>query len=267
MVSYEWLQKEGVLYNHSGQSYSELHLILCHWKLTSLLAMHPESPKLSTESSITMTEESVTTTVVELEHKHPQCAKQPPATLRKSDKPILFYINVTTPPASPKDDPVSQLTSGQSAPIPPISMPSPVPLSDSSTTWDTSTLPDFLRVFDSLQEHGSKGNTSAKCRQQQLPVSKPKYSPAPFPTPPHPLLPLPALKGLKDSQPWGVFPDNNDSSDSDSSEGTQQADKAASDLAKLTLGDSLKNLNTRGKCPNICWVVSHGKVMGIYEDQ
>ncbi|PBK68455.1 hypothetical protein ARMSODRAFT_975861 [Armillaria solidipes] len=98
-------------------------------------------------------------------------------------------------------------------------------------------------------------------------MSKPKYSSAPFPTPQHPLLPLPALRGPKDSQLRGVFPDDdNDSSESDSSKGTQQANKTESDLAKLALDIGLKNLNMGGKCVDICWVVSHGKVMGMYED-
>ncbi|SJL03265.1 uncharacterized protein ARMOST_06617 [Armillaria ostoyae] len=218
--------------------------------------MPSRSSEPSTESSLMMTEETMTAT-----------------TKKKSDKPTI-YIDLTTPSASPKVRlrPVSQLP-----PAPSIVIPALATRLESSAIWDTvSSLPDLSDIVDgpssSLHEHGSMDSALMKSCGQPLSPFKSKYSPAPFPTTLHPLLlpPAPTLfmpKGPKGFRFHGVFPDNdNDSSESCDSKGTQKANDTEPDLKKLTKSFSVKKPSAGEKCPNAFWVVYHGRVMGIYDD-
>ncbi|SJL15493.1 uncharacterized protein ARMOST_18991 [Armillaria ostoyae] len=253
MVSYERLLAEQGLYNPDREQYT----------------MPPRSSEPSTESSLTMTEETMTATAVDVENEHPRSSNKPSERLKKkSDEPTI-YIDLTTPPVSPKVGPVSQLP-----PAPSIITPALATRSESSAIWDTvSSLPDLSDVVDgpngSLHEHGSMDSALVKPCGQPLSPFKPKYPPAPFPTAPRPLLPPSAPTPSTPKVPkgfrfHGVFPDDDNSSESCDSKSTQKADDTEPDLKKLVKSFSVTKAGR--KRSNAFWVVYHGQVMGIYDD-
>ncbi|KAK0231663.1 hypothetical protein EDD85DRAFT_793327 [Armillaria nabsnona] len=255
MVSYERLLVEQGLYNPGHEQYT----------------MPSWSSEPSTESSLTTTDKTMTATAVDVENEHPQSSNKPSKYLKKkSDKPTI-YIDLTTPPVSPRVGPVSQLP-----PAPSIVMPALATRSESSAIWDTvSSLPDLSDVVDgpndSLHEGRLMDSTLTKPCGQPLSPFKPKYPPTPFPTAPHPLLPPPAPTPSMPKQPkgfrfHGVFPDNNDSSESCDSKSTQKANDTEPDLKKLVKSFSVTKPSTGGKRSNTFWVVYLGQVMGIYDD-
>ncbi len=219
-----------------------------------------------------MTDETMTATAVDIKNEHPQSSNKSSEHLKKkSDEPTI-YIDLTTSPVSLKVGPVSQLP-----PAPSIVTPALATRSESSAIWDTvSSLPDLSVIVDgpngSLHEGRLMDSTLAKPCGQPLSPFKPKYPSTPFSTTPHPLLPPPTPTPSMPKQPkgfcfHGVFPDDNDSSESCDSKSTQKADDTEPDLKKLAKSFSVTKLSAGGKHSNTFWVVYHGRVMGIYNDQ
>ncbi|KAK0186918.1 hypothetical protein F5146DRAFT_1003913 [Armillaria mellea] len=184
-----------------------------------------------------------------------------------------IYIDLTTPPASLKAGPVSQLP-----PAPTVVMPALATCSESSAIRDTvSSLSDLSDIVDgpnsSLYEGALMDSALSKYCEQPLSPFKPKYSPAPFPTPPCLILPLSAQtlsipEGPKGFHFCRVFPDDDDDNYGSfcNSKNTKKADDNELDLKKLTKSFSVTKPSAGGKCPNAFWVVYHGWVMGIYND-
>ncbi|PBK96124.1 hypothetical protein ARMGADRAFT_1028331 [Armillaria gallica] len=200
------------------------------------------------------TEYSRTATVVDVEQNLER------ATI---DDPPYLYVDLTTPPLSPSPLPVQE----------------PAVSTEHAPACDEhSSLPDF--PSSSAGERRVKGpvltfppvpgvpwspSKFTPVKSPHQPVSRPKFTPirAEFPTPPRPIVHKPVDPiDVKMFQRWP----KEDESSSEEEQASTEMEEADMELCQLTANFGSKKLKGHGMHGDAYWVVTHGRIMGVYDD-